>query len=353
MISLDCDFYIRGRHEGADNLLCKSWPVMFSQIAWFLQRLHVSIDFIRYLPGFSAVPVYFNHVSVGPGPIRNDFSHIIIIEGITPLITVWSPVFSSRLTFRGFQEERSDSTWTKKCFQTFAAFKPDSTILPDHPTSRFVFAVSLIPNICTPQNVAQHLIEGLKKFEPVAGTGPVPRVQQSGCQCSTFNRFYKRQRWIIHDDISRWKENSFIQGKMKFIVGKPVSLEPLFGRLSHFLHTVAGKDDMKTMFIQCWQEVSWFRVWLVLVAVLITVDGVYRSVKILYRAVSFPNVESGPLIWRWKIFVDFFQRKIEWLAEWPEGVIYVNYCYLAQSCFILLIICFVASRPFSAYLSCV
>jgi len=30
MLSLELDFYIRGRHMDADNLLCKSWTVMLA-----------------------------------------------------------------------------------------------------------------------------------------------------------------------------------------------------------------------------------------------------------------------------------------------------------------------------------
>lgn len=56
-----------------------------------------------------------------------------------------------------------------------------------------------------------------------------------------------------------------------------------------------------------------------------------RSDEILCRTVSFPDVVGAPLIGRWEIPVDFLQLQIEGIAELPEGVVYINYRYLAQS----------------------
>jgi hypothetical protein len=72
------------------------------------------------------------------------------------------------------------------------------------------------------------------------------------------------------------------------------------------------------------------------------VNRVDRRYKILYRAVSLPNVVRAPPIGRWKIPVDFRQFQIESVAELPEGVVYVNYRYLAQSNFILQVTCSVS-----------
>jgi len=65
------------------------------------------------------------------------------------------------------------------------------------------------------------------------------------------------------------------------------------------------------------------------------VNRVDRSDKILYRTVSLPNVVGAPLIGRWEIPIDFLQLQIESVAELPEGVVYIDYRCLAQSCFIL------------------
>jgi hypothetical protein len=65
------------------------------------------------------------------------------------------------------------------------------------------------------------------------------------------------------------------------------------------------------------------------------VNRVDRRYKILYRTVSLPNVVGAPPIGRWKIPVDFLQLQIESVAELPESVVYINYRYLTQSCFIL------------------
>lgn len=65
------------------------------------------------------------------------------------------------------------------------------------------------------------------------------------------------------------------------------------------------------------------------------VNRVDRSDEIHFRTVSLPNIGSDPLIRRREIPVDFFQFHIERIAELPEGVVYINYRYLAQSCFIL------------------
>ena len=69
-----------------------------------------------------------------------------------------------------------------------------------------------------------------------------------------------------------------------------------------------------------------------MVAVLIMVNRVDCSNKILYRAVSLPNVVSAPMIGRWEIPVDSLQLQIKSIAELPEGVVYINYRGLAQSC---------------------
>ena len=77
------------------------------------------------------------------------------------------------------------------------------------------------------------------------------------------------------------------------------------------------------------------------------VNRVDRSDKIHFRTVSLPNVGGKPLIGRWKIPVDFFQLQIERVAELPEGVVYINYRYLAHRRFILRIID-IASTNFSS-----
>jgi hypothetical protein len=60
-------------------------------------------------------------------------------------------------------------------------------------------------------------------------------------------------------------------------------------------------------------------------------DSVYRGHEILLRTVSLPNVEAGPLAGRGEIPVDLFQLPIERVAELPKGVVYINYCCLAQT----------------------
>jgi len=39
-----------------------------SRVDRFLPMLQVEVCFLRFLPGFPAVPQYFNHTSVGPNP---------------------------------------------------------------------------------------------------------------------------------------------------------------------------------------------------------------------------------------------------------------------------------------------
>ena len=69
-----------------------------------------------------------------------------------------------------------------------------------------------------------------------------------------------------------------------------------------------------------------------MIMVLIMVNRVDRGDEIRGRTVSFPNVIGAPMIGRWKIPVDFLQLQIESVAELPEGVVYINYRCLVQSC---------------------
>ena len=62
------------------------------------------------------------------------------------------------------------------------------------------------------------------------------------------------------------------------------------------------------------------------------VNLVDRSNKILYRTESLPNVVGAPMIGCWEILVDLLQLQIEGVTELPEGVVYINYRCLAQSC---------------------
>jgi hypothetical protein len=75
------------------------------------------------------------------------------------------------------------------------------------------------------------------------------------------------------------------------------------------------------------------------VAVLTMVNRIDRSDKISFRTAPFPQIKGGPLIGHREIPVDFFQFQIKSIAELPEGVVYIDYGYLAHRCFILHVMC--------------
>nr|AAU82604.1 hypothetical protein GZ18F2_34 [uncultured archaeon GZfos18F2] len=53
------------------NRILYIYNYLFCRVDRFLPMLQVEFCFLSLPPGFPAVPQYFNHTSVGPGPSQN------------------------------------------------------------------------------------------------------------------------------------------------------------------------------------------------------------------------------------------------------------------------------------------
>ncbi len=120
-------------------------------------------------------------------------------------------------------------------------------------------------------------------------------------------------------------------GQVDLIINQPMFLQPSHG-LAHMLgRPMTCYGYMIVILFQPGQEVPGFRIRLKLGAVLVLMNGIYRIVKILLSAISFPDVPVFPVFRVGKVRVNFFQFLVKSVTKLPQGIVYVDDCGFLHS----------------------